>query len=796
MHFKQSLFVLLCALSLGVSASSLVPIGTPDSFTALPGVSHDYLFSADKLQDGQKIDWRIVDFSGKKTVCKGTSSVKDQKYKVNAALPSGFYELHTDATKQVFGISVLNTPENAPDLFFSIEALLYTRSDEIQKSCLRFLEKHHINCVRDWTVFHELNPAPGEYIGGRRRDILYQRMAEHHIQSIYAFGTFSSWQGPIKLHARNRALPKTLLDLDTAMLAMYRHRRSSAMMFQTLNEFDAIEIPAECFMAPIRTAAWAMRDHPEFLLGGAAFCKPIPNTSLEASIKNNMLDYIDVFAMHFYRAPEEMLERMEKYRQVMQKHPQKAWMPIWITENGKPWLRGRNPKDKNAYNHSIIDNQHPQAEEDIQSALWITAHAVEAKTMGIERIFPFTMAFFQENNFNFGMMDYHRTPLRSLHCYAFAANLLAGKEYVGDPATPSPKQKMEHIFRGKKYAVVVFYNGMDSHKKEYCEADISRFPAGKGFSMAGEELQSRNGTLRFQGGLAYWVFPVEKLTPAIVNSTTRNMVLLQGAKNYKKVSRISSPVIARYKFWQSKEPHYNQFAHFLESGNCVFQLTNLDEKEHDFYPVVTLPNGVTLQNKLPEKITLPARSEKDLVLEIDPGKSNFFELRLKDAKNPLSEIIVPLIPVKNLRIVPVDWTRWEPNSAGVQKLTFDKDRNALKVQTDFRNKKDPKSSNWSFPELLLSDSEKSSNLTAVSFDIMVDPGCYDANAQKWHMLQASSQKSGKADYFNCSGIDDKWKSFTMYVSGNEPRSVIRIGMATEAEQLTYYIRNVRLHFGK
>ena len=181
------------------------------------------------------------------------------EYKVNAALPAGFYELHTDATKQVFGISVLNTPENAPDLFFSIEALLYTRSDEIQKSCLRFLEKHHINCVRDWTVFHELNPAPGKYIGGRRRDILYQRMAEHHIQSIYAFGTFSSWQGPIKLRTRNRALPKTLLDLDTAMLAMYRHRRSSAMMFQTLNEFDAIEIPAECFMAPIRTAASIFR---------------------------------------------------------------------------------------------------------------------------------------------------------------------------------------------------------------------------------------------------------------------------------------------------------------------------------------------------------------------------------------------------------------------------------------------------------------------------------------------------------------------------------------------------------
>ncbi len=777
------------------SNAALVPIGTPDAFAALPGVPHDYPFRAKGLADGQKITWRIVDFSGKETVCRGTTTIRDQKCKVNVSLPAGFYELHTDTTKQVFGISVLNLPENAPDHFFSMEALLYTKDDEEQKSCLRFLAKRHINSVRDWTVFHQLHPAPGKYVGSKRRDVLFKRMAEHQIQALYAFGTFSSWQGPITLRKRARALPKTLIGLDTAMLDMYNHRRASAIMFQTLNEFDAIEIPAECFMAPIRTAAWAMRNHPEFLLGGSAFCKPAPSPSLMHSMANHMLDYIDMFAIHFYRAPEELLERVEKYRQVMQKHPAKAWMPIWITESGKPWVRGRSSKDSNTYNHSVIDNHHPQPAEDTQSALWITANAIEAKTMGIERFFPFVMGFFQENNSNFGMMDYYRTPLRSLHCYSFAAGLLAGKEYIGDPAKRSQKQKMEHIFRDRKHAVAVFYSGMDSHRETYCEADVSRFPAGKGFSMAGEELQSQNGTLRFKGGLAYWVFPAEKLTSAMVNSSTRNMTLHQGAKTYKKVPRFNTPVIIRYKFWQTEEPHYNQFAHFLESENCVFQLTNLDDKEHDFYPAVTLTEGVTLKNKLPEKITIPARSEKELVLEIDPGKVKSFELRLKDAKTSASEIIVPFIPAKNLRTVTVDWKRWRANSAGTQTLTFDKSRNALKVHDDFRNKKDPEAAHWSFPELLLSASEKASDLTAVSFDIMIDPACYDTNAQKWHMLQASGSRFKVADYFNCFGIDDNWKSFTMYVSGNEPRSVIRIGMATEADQLTYYIRNIRLHFG-
>ena len=772
---------------------SLSPIGAPESFSALPGVPHDYLFSAKGLTEGQKIEWYIVDFSGKKTVCKGISGVKDQKYKVNAALPAGFYELCIDTTKQVFGISVLNARTNTTDLFFAIEALLYTTPDEPQESCLRFLAKHHIKTNRDMSPFHQLHPAPGDYRS--RRDVLFQKMAKHQIQSIYSFDTFAAWQKPLTIGHKKRYLPQTLLCFDSALLAMYEKRKASAIMVQPLNEFDAREIPSECFMAPIRTATWAMRNQPEFLLGGAAFCKPATTHSVAQSIKNHMLDYIDVFAIHFYRPPEELLERTEGFRKAMLKHSQKGWMPIWITESGKPWLRGRSSKDQNVYNHSVINNRRPQVTEDTLSALWITANAIEAKTMGFERFFPFTMGFFQENNSNFGMMDYYRTPLRSLHCYCFAANLLAGKEYAGDPATVSGNMKMEHIFRGEKEAVVVFYAGMESHLKPYCEVDITRFPAGEGFSMAGEKLKSQNGVLRFQGGLAYWVFPVEKLTSSILNSATRNMTLLKGAKAYKKVPRVSTPLIIRYKFWQAKEPHYNQYAYFMESSSCVFQLTNLDDKALEFRPVITLPAGVSLRNKLPEKITIPPRSEKEFIVEIDPGKVKFFELRLKDANIPLSEIVVPLMAVANLRTVPVDGSRWKQNSAGRQTLTFDKEKNVLKVHTDFRNKFDPKSANWDFPELNLSMQEKNSNLIAVSFDIMIDPVCFDTNAQKWHMLQTGSWLDA-AEHFPCTGVHDNWKSFTMYISGSKPRSFIRIGMATEAEELTYYLRNVKLHFEK
>jgi hypothetical protein len=91
--------------------------------------------------------------------------------------------------------------------------------------------------------------------------------------------------------------------------------------------------------------------------------------------------------------------------------------------------------------------------------------------------------------------------------------------------------------------------------------------------------------------------------------------------------------------------------------------------------------------------------------------------------------------------------------------------------------------------------EKNSNLIAVSFDIMIDPVCFDTNAQKWHMLQTGSWLDA-AEHFPCTGINDNWKSFTMYISGSKPRSFIRIGMATEAEELTYYLRNVKLHFEK
>ncbi len=773
----------------------LAPLGAPDSFSALPLVEHDYRFSVQGLPEGGEIPWEITDARGSRQVVRGTFRVQEGQGTIRVSLPAGFYELHVPATKQVFGLSVLREPAHAPDPFFAIEALLLTALEEAQESCLRFLERHHISFVRDWAAFHQLHPARGTYLS--RRDVLYARMASHHIQAAYAFAHFPSWLGPIPIRKNSTALPKTLLDFDTAVLTMYDSRRTSAVMVQPLNEFDSLESPSEGFLAPIRATAWALRERPECLLGGAAFCKPAPTPALAQSLEGDMLDFIDVFAFHAYGPPEELRERTEGYRRAMAFHPEKAWMPLWITESGKPWERGRDARDAQIYS-SVVNNQHPKVEEDMQSALWIVANGVEAKTLGIARFFPFTMAFFQENNSNFGMMDYHRTPLRSLHSYAFAADLLAGKEYVGDPAIPSPDLAWEHLFVGDGEGVVVFYAGKDSHLGSQARAEISRFPAGQGFSLTGEALGSQGEFLPLPEGLAYWVFPADQLSPESLNSSTRNMALKKGAETYRKVPRKASPVILRYAFWKAKEPHYNSFAYFLEGRECVFQVTNLDDQEQEFQPVAILPEGVTLKKPLPEKILLPPRSERELVLELVPGETSTFTIRLKNAKDPLSEIRVPLVLVENLRTVTLDSEktreRWRENSAGRQTLSYDKDKQALKVYTDFRNKANPQDSNWSFPELTLTPEEQSSHLIAVSFEIMVDPACYDVNAQKWHMLQAGNAKQGTRDNrFHCHGVTDQWKRFTIYISGDEPCSLIRIGMATEAQELTYYLRNLQFH---
>ena len=639
--------------------------------------------------------------------------------------------------------------------------------------------------------FAGLHPRSGEYV--RRNDPLYRIAGTKGIRSIFAFTDFPAWLEPVANQAGRNILPGKLIGLDRAMERMLESRKAGVEGFQILNEYDCSTFPAEANLPPLKAAAWAARGR-EIALVGAAFCQG--STLIEReSIAGGMLDFIDVFCIHTYAEPERMLSYVQEYRHDMKGHP-KENMPIWITESGKPWHRGISGVVKQAYG-GTLDNLHPQVEEDMISALWITMKAVEAKACGVARYYPFVMQFFQENNSNFGMLDYYGTPLRSMHAYSFAANLLAGQEYRGDWKDNPPGLQPTRVFSDGRRAVAVFYAGKDGIGER--TVSLNGFPAGQGYAVDGTELKSGKEQLTFRGGMAYWVFPAEKLEAAKLNVETESKRMLEAAKRYQPVKRRCTPVVYRYDFRRSGSRYTAAGYEMPEDGKLQFIVTNFSDEKVTTHPRLTVPDGAVVTAPPPELLELPPRSETAIAVGISSLGRYCGGIRLGDAGDTLSSTTVTLLDSSQLKPETRDFLnpgRWHQNSSGKQTFHFNAEENALEVRTDFRNKRNPADNNWSFPEFRFRPEEKKGKLVAVSFDF-----CYDDRGETGIplfpllMLTYSGDKEYKS--FPISSPGREWKHYWIPVRGTEdgkPYDILRIGMGSTENDLVFLFRNVRLWF--
>ncbi len=788
---KRTLLCLLVAFGCLSAAErhSLTPVGAPASFEADPGVKHTFCFTTEALPDGGEYDWQLTGFAGEETGRSGKASVKSRRLEVELTLPAGFYELRFPDLGQVFGVSVLPAFKGEVDSFFAIEALLETRSADVQKNCLDLLLRHGIRHNRDWTNFGKLNPAEGRYDVGFDR--FYHEAGAKGVRSIFTFNDFPEWMGGIPVRRGNlskpgrRTVPGNLPQFNAALARMLESRKVGLEGVQPLNEYDNAAIPAEASLPALKTAAWAARGR-DLALIGAAFSQS-PTVSERDSIAGGMLDFIDAFAFHTYAAPERIVSLTAEFRDSMANDP-KGRLPLWITETGKPWKRGLKVALKNAHS-GPLDNLHPQSGEDMISALWITMKAVESKACGIARYFPFVMQFFQENDDNFGMLDYYGTPLRSMNAYAFVADLLANREYRGDwKANPAGLQPTR-VFADRDSAVAVFYAGKEGTASR--TVSLAGFPEGRGYGIDGSELRPEKGALKFLGGMAYWVFPAAKLDSALLNVDTEAMRLLKAAKSYQPVPRRSTPLVYRYDFLQDPDGWNNVAGYrFPEGGKFHFIVANLSDEKRVTRPAVALPEGVRLAQPLPESLELAPRSETKFAVVLANQGGSRFSFRIGDAADPLSATRLPVIDYTRLTSETRDFMnpkRWHQNSSGKQSFRFDEAEQAIVVVTDFANKAQGK---WSFPEFRFRPEEKKGNLLAVSFDFRLE----DSKTPVLYSLLMLSFTGKPYESYQLAS-QAEWKHYLIPVDGKaQPYDLLRIGLGTTADKIAFRFRNIKLWY--
>ena len=185
-------------------------------------------------------------------------------------------------------------------------------------------------------------------------------------------------------------------------------------------------------------------------LVGGVFASPGPGFFQYACAKNGLLNQVNAITFHDYQAPTGIPFAVAAYRRWLAAFG-KPSMPLWIGESGCPWPCGSG-------------EARPGRLPDMQSALWITMKAIEARACGISRYFAFCLPYFDRFGSNFGMMGKNCTPLRSMAAYVNCVAELSGWSYVGNLKINDPAVRLAPVFaRGDRRTAVVYTGVANPH---------------------------------------------------------------------------------------------------------------------------------------------------------------------------------------------------------------------------------------------------------------------------------------------------------------------------------------------
>ena len=762
-------------------------------FYAQPEQPQRIEFATGHFTDGQALSYDITDYAGAAVVSGASTVVADGRVAISVTLPRGYYELRFPDADLVFGLTVLEPYDGAPDPFFAIEGLISTRSEERIRQTVAVLLRAGIRSNREWCNYAAEEPVQGEY--KIARESFYGIAGDMGLKSIFCFNDFPRWYGGEPVNDRY-VMPRHLLGLVPSVSGMLDRRAAGLEAFHILNEYDARSIPGEAHLPIIKAAAYAMRGR-DLLMVAAPFCRgESARDCVRAGMDNGLLDSIDVFAFHNYGAPEKLVPLIQTYRDMLASHP-KGRLPMWITECGKPWSRGLDPSVQLSRPHGgPLGKLHPERDEDMVSALWITMKGVEARAAGIAKYFPFTMPFFQENNNNFGMMDYHATPLRSLAAYMLSVQQLALKDYVGDWPTLPANAMICRVFKGISGAVAVIYTG-DIEERMVSIADM---PATGAWSIDGRPLALADGAIRFAGGLAYVGLDAVKLNTAALNMATAAMALRREALSYEPQPRVATPVVYQFDHWQVES--WDGGCYHADSDRFSVNVYNFSDDEQRIAPQLQLPAGASVvQAPTDAARVLPPRSETPLTWTLDFSgcKDAYYSIRLHDTGFPLAGCSVPFVNWSFMAKKTFDFMnpeRWRQNSSGASTFSFDAVEQALKVSTTFAGSN---SDRWVFPEYVLdAGSEELANAVGIGFSIKVKRG--GDVGRIWSplvmMAYQDENEKGKYDGLRYTDPTEEWRE--VFVSVNPERArlykMIRVGMCTSSDQIDYWLKDVVIYF--
>jgi len=468
-------------------APAFAPV-SPRAWFTTPGENVTLHLRLESGAAADPIAYRIADYSGKLSAQGELRRIAPGQWEIALRSEQGFLEFELPKSGQRFGVVSLPEWKGDPDPFFAIDGALswLERDASRREELILTARRSGIAMVRErlsWAVINS-NQKQWDWEGRTGYETIRRFYRSSGVPILEMAHDSPSWLGRVGKY------PRDLVGAAASWGEIARRWNSGWGGLEVWNEPDIFfggNLPADQYVAVAKALSYSLSQAgiQTPLVGGVM---ALPDRDFRENCgRSGLLDRVDAFSFHSYDRAIDIESLVMGYRNWLRNYGH-GTMPLWLTECGRPWKRG---------------TDRPPIDQDQTSALDITMKGIESEACGIARYFPFVYPFFEENTSNFGMMDKHLTPLRSLASYAQLIRVLAKHRYLGDLRHSAPALLRARLFGDDKEVVAVLYTG----KPDTSAAVALGLPVVRIEGIDGRRLLlGDDGSIPIPDGLSYlWI---------------------------------------------------------------------------------------------------------------------------------------------------------------------------------------------------------------------------------------------------------------------------------------------------
>ena len=748
-----------------------------------------------KLKDGHRLpcSYRVADAFGRE-VATGPWPENGYGTLMLKNLPRGYYTLMLDnkkkyAFREPLSFTVVAKTNPNPESYFAIDTaqswLCHAYPDarfpnekyeRISELCLRA----GVGIIRERLSWADTEKIPGQFTWDK-----YMRNADYlHSRGVTILGLYSDspewarmkrWRMPDDLLAVYRYSKRTGKDFDGKMVA-----------WEYWNEPDGHYAGSAWELAAGAKAAslgfWAA--NPKLLMLTGSFCSYPLRTFVMTALKNDLLDYADIFNYHIYKELSQYPEIVKHLRDTLAKF-RRPNMPIWITENG---TRAEGLGVAESYRPNLMIHS-PRQEMFV--AEFLPKGLILLQNLGIARDFFFVLPAFNEGRKDWGLVRRDQTVKPGYTAFANLNHQLSYARLLGEVILKKGVRAFLYEQKNGSQTLVVW----SESEIDNADAEEKEIPV---------EIPQKNGKYTAANNFGT-VFDVYSGKGKICLTATRYPLYIKGLHGLKADRKpLSAGIFERRK---DKELAIvlrpilgKEFSISVESsemssipGKMTLQVWNLSPENKQGKLTVS---GAKAED-LPSQVVLKPFEKKEYELVITPDLPNGaykgkLEFGGEFSGKPISRMVIPLLQTAWMPSRDLDYrdpAKWKANSPGTMNISYDKSEDAIRFHTVFKQG----AALWIYPEYVLAPSDSLKHAAGIRFEIKAEKKDI---AHGLAFSTAIVSIDGKDQWLVYPAATDQWETRVVPFDNVNPEQVknLRIGMNPKCNDFTYYIRNLKIYY--